>query len=161
MSILTLDASDNSPTIAAVKFYDAIDAYVADMVAEGKLNSEVSKRGYRSTLNAHAAQVANRDPRYVGRADVQRTLALWPHPSTRSVNRAKLVSFYDWLMQEGHRKDNPARQTRPSRGRPKAKYRLTQPEVVAFLNAASGVRETRAVFLGVCAGLRNAELRGL
>lgn len=111
--------------------------------------------------HAHAAQVANRDPRYVGRADVQRTLALWPHPSTRSVNRAKLVSFYDWLMQEGHRKDNPARQTRPSRGRPKAKYRLTQPEVVAFLNAASGVRETRAVFLGVCAGLRNAELRGL
>lgn len=104
-----------------MRFYDAIDRYIADMRAEGKLNSAVSERGYRGTLNAHADDLTNRDPRYVGRADVQRTLARWPHPSTRSVNRAKLVSFYDWLMQEGHRKDNPARQTRPSRRRPKAK----------------------------------------
>jgi integrase len=96
-----------------------------------------------------------------GRADVQRALARLPHPSTRSVNRAKLVSFYDWLMQEWYRKDHPARQTRPSRRRPKAKYRLTEAELVAFLSAASGLRETRAIFLGVCAGLRNAELRGL
>src|SRR5207253_2415435 len=66
-----------------------------------------------------------------------------------------------WLMQDGYRKDNPARQTRPSRRRPRAKYRLTESELVAFLSAASGLRETRAIFLGVCAGLRNAELRGL
>ena len=144
-----------------MKFYDAIDSYVADMRAEGKLNSPTSERGYRGTLNAHAGDVSNRDPRYIGRADVQRTLARWPHPSTRSVNRAKLVSFYDWLMQEGYRKDNPARQTRPSRRRPKAKYRLTEAEVISILNVASGVRETRAIFLGICAGLRNAELRGL
>ena len=40
-------------------------------------------------------------------------------------------------------------------------YRLTEAEVVALLRAACGVREARAIFIGVCAGLRNAELRGL
>jgi integrase len=39
--------------------------------------------------------------------------------------------------------------------------RLTESEVVLALQAAQWVRERRAIFLGLCAGLRNAELRGL
>jgi integrase/recombinase XerD len=71
------------------------------------------------------------------------------------------VSFYVWTMEEGMRKDNPALQTRRPRRRAKDKYRLTEAEVIAMLEAASGIRERRAIVLGLCAGLRNAELRGL
>jgi integrase/recombinase XerD len=71
------------------------------------------------------------------------------------------VSFYAWAMEEGLRKDNPALQTRRPRRRAKDKYRLTEVEVIAVLQVAQGIRERRAIFLGLCAGLRNAELRGL
>jgi integrase len=144
-----------------MKFYDAIDLYVADMVSEGTFRSPWTERGYRSTLVAHAEDVDNRDPRYVGREDVKRTLTRWPHPSTQSVNRSKLIAFYDWFLQEGYRKDNPARATRRPRRRPKSAYRMNEAEVVALLEAVQTEREARAIFLGVCAGLRNAELRGL
>lgn len=144
-----------------MRFYDAIDAYIADMQAQGRLTSPSSERGYRATLLAHAEEVQNRDPAYVGREDVKHTLRRWPHPNTQGTNRSKLVSFYAWAMEEGIRKDNPALQTRRPRRRPKDKYRLTEAEVIATLQAASGVRERRVIFLGLCAGLRNAELRGL
>ena len=55
---------------------------------------------------------SNRDPARVGREDVKRTLRRWASPNTQGTNRAKLVSFYDWAMEEGIRRDNPARQTR-------------------------------------------------
>lgn len=64
-------------------------------------------------------------------------------------------------MQEGFRKDIPAGQTRAPRRRPKARYRMSEGEVDAFLMAASFSRERRAIYLGICCGLRNAELRGL
>jgi integrase/recombinase XerD len=144
-----------------VKFYDAIDRYVADMVAEGRFTSPRTVSSYRRTLNLHAADVTNRDPRYVGREDVHRTLARWPNPSTRSINRAHLVAFYRWLLQEGHRKDNPAEATRPSRRRPKPRRRLTREEAVAMLDAAESQREIWAVSLLMCAGLRRAEVLGL
>jgi len=139
----------------------AIDLYIADMQAQGRLNSASSARGYRSTLAAHAEDVGNRDPIDVGRDDVKRTLRRWVNANTQGTNRAKLVSFYDWTMEEGLRKDNPARQTRRPRRRPALKYRLTEAEALAVLNAAHGERERGAIFLGLCAGLRNAELRGL
>lgn len=142
-------------------FETAIDLYIADMQAQGRLNSPSSERGYRSTLMAHAEDIQNRDPAYVSREDVKRTLLRWPHPNTQGTNRSKLVSFYDWTMEEGMRKDNPALQTRRPRRRAKDKYRLTEVEVIAMLRAAAGVRERRVIFLGLCAGLRNAELRGL
>ena len=78
------------------------------MRAQGRLNSTSSERGYRSTLVAHAEDVGNRDPAYISRDDVKRTLRRWPHPNTQGTNRSKLVSFYDWAMEEGLRKDNPA-----------------------------------------------------
>ena len=76
-------------------------------------------------------------PSYVGRDDVKRTLRRWTHPNTQRKNRAILVSFYDWAMEEGYRKDNPARQTRPPKSKPPKVYRLTRAEVAAFLAAAA------------------------
>jgi site-specific recombinase XerD len=139
----------------------AIDRYIADMKSQGRLNSASSERGYRSTLDAHAEDVGNRDPHYVGRGDVKRTLRRWAHPNTQATNRSKLVSFYDWTMEEALRKDNPARQTRRPRRRAAEPYRLTARESRALIEAARGTRERRAIYLLLCAGLRNAELRGL
>jgi site-specific recombinase XerD len=144
-----------------MRFYDAIDLYIVDMQTQGRLNSPSSERGYRSTLLAHAEDIQNRDPAYVGREDVKRTLRRWPNANTQGTNRSKLVSFYGWTMEEGLRKANPASQTRRPRRRAADKYRLTEAEVVATLAAARGIRERRAIFLGLCSGLRNAELRGL
>lgn len=157
----SLDGVARSYYNTCMRFYEAIDLYVADMRAQGRLNSPSSERGYRSTLLAHAEDVHNRDPAYVGREDVKRTLRRWPNANTQGTNRSKLVSFYGWTMEEGLRKDNPAEQTRRPRRRAAEKYRLTEAEVIEILAAAQGTRERRAIFLGLCAGLRNAELRGL
>jgi integrase/recombinase XerD len=105
--------------------------------------------------------VNNRDPRYVGVEDVKRTLARWPNPNTRSVNRAKLKSFYAWCVYEGIRKDNPVDGTRPSRRRPIPHRHLNTAEMLAMVEAAEGVRERRAIHLLVLAGLRRSELLGL
>jgi hypothetical protein len=93
----------------------------------------------------------------------RRTLERWPNPNTRRKNRSILVSFYDWAMQELEppRDSNPARQTRPPKVRKPQVYRMTRDEVVAFLHAATTRREQRVAFLGVCAGIRNHELRHL
>ena len=144
-----------------MKFFEAIDWYIGDMRSQGRLNSDSSERGYRSTLEAHAVDVGNRDPSKTGREDVKRTLRRWPNPNTQGTNRAKLVSFYGWAMGEGIRKDNPAQQTPRPRRRRAESYRMTEREAIALLRAARGVRERRAIHLLVCAGLRNAELRGL
>jgi site-specific recombinase XerD len=144
-----------------MRFDQAIDLYIADMQSQGRLNSRSSVVGYRATLVAHGEDVGNRDPAYVGRDDVKRTLRRWQHANTQGTNRSKLVSFYAWTMEEGLRKDNPAQQTRRPRRRPAMKSRLTEREVRAILEAAQSKRERRVIFLGACAGLRNAELRGL
>src|SRR4051794_12669671 len=98
-------------------FGHAIDLYVTDMRAEGRMTSDKTERAYRDCLHAHADDVNNRDPRYTNREDVKRTLRRWTNPNTQRVRRACLVSFYDWAMQELEpgRKDNPARQTRAPR----------------------------------------------
>ena len=144
-----------------MKFSRAIDLYIADMRSEGRINSAASERGYRGTLGHHCDDIKNRDPSYVGREDVKRTLRRWTHPNTQRKNRAVLVSFYDWAMEEGYRNDNPACQTRRPKSKPPKVYRLTRAEAAAFLSAAQTVRERRIAHLGICAGVRNGELRGL
>lgn len=144
-----------------MKLTRTIDAFEADMRSQGRLNSDASVRAYRASLTCHAEDVNNRDPRYTGREDVKRTLARWANPNSQRTRRAHLVSFYDWLMEEGYRKDNPARQTRPPRARQSEVYRLTRDEAARMLASALERREQRAIFLGICAGLRSAELRGL
>lgn len=146
-----------------MKFSEAIDAYVADMRAEGRMTSDPTERSYRSCLDAHADDVDNRDPRYTNRQDVKKTLGRWPNPNTRRTRRAVLVSFYDWAMQELEppRKDNPARQTRPPRATKTTVYRLTRDEAAAFMRTAKTTREQRIAYLGVGAGIRLNEFQGL
>ncbi len=131
------------------------------MRLQGRINSPATERDYRGALKAHAEDVANRDPRYTNREDVKRTLSRWPHPNSRGKQRSIFVSFYDWLVEEGLRPHNPARQTRRPKRRASDIYRLTSDETVALLGATRDRRERRAIWLGICAGLRNAELRGL
>jgi integrase/recombinase XerD len=144
-----------------MRFADAIEAYVEDMQAQGRMNSAKTERSYRDVLYLHAEDCQLRDPRQTTREDCKRTLARWKHATTQANRRSVLVSFYDWLLEEGHRKDNPARQTRRPRKRPAAVYRMTEDECDQLLAAARGTLEQRVVYLGVCAGLRAQELTGL
>lgn len=138
-----------------------IDEFIEDMVAQGRLNSPSSERSYRIALRQHGEDLDNRDPRNATRDHVKSTLRRWSNPNTQGMRRAILVSFYDWMMEEGYRKDNPARQTRrPKRKRP-TKYRMTSEETRRLLRAAETQRERLVVYLGSLAGLRRAELRGL
>lgn len=82
-----------------MKFTAAIDEYLADMKAQGRINSPRTERSYFSRLAMHADDVSNRDPRATGRQDVKRTLRRWSHPNTQANARAILVSFYDWTME--------------------------------------------------------------
>ena len=70
-----------------------------------------------------------------------------------------LVSFYDWMVEEGLRETNPARQVRAPRGREPRVRRLTLDETRAFVAAARGRTERRIAYLAACAGLRCSELK--
>lgn len=144
-----------------MRFDVAIDEYVRDMWSQGRFTSEATERNYRLVLYAHAEDVDNRDPERTGRDDVKRTLRRWSHPNSQRKNRSILVAFYDWMVEEGRRPHNPARQTPRPRRRPPTTHRLSRAEVAALLNAVEGERERRAIYLGVFAGLRNGELRNL
>lgn len=137
-----------------MNFAEAVDRYIADMWSQGRMRSPSTERSYRSILKRHREDVENRDAQYVGRTDVKRTLARCPNPNTQRVGRAVLVSFYDWTMEAGYRKHNPARQTRSPKKQPTHVYRLVREEAVAMLGAARSTRERRAIYLGICAGLR-------
>ena len=71
------------------------------------------------------------------------------------------MSFYDWLVEEGYRPNNPVRQTRRPRRRPSEVRRLSGEEVTRLLGTCNSERERRAIYLLLFAGLRSAELRGL
>jgi integrase/recombinase XerD len=143
-----------------VKFRDSIDEFVVDMRSAGRINSDGTEVSYRSRLLALSDEVKNRDPRLVGREDVKRALRNWSHPNTQHQARSVYVSYFDWMMEEGMRDTNPARQTRRPKRRAAKVYRLTRAEVVAMLDASvADRRERRAVHLGICLGMRNAEMR--
>jgi integrase/recombinase XerC len=142
-------------------FARAIEDYVADMRAFGRLSTERSAQEYRRVLRSHGEDAASADPTTTTREDVKRTLRRWTHPNTQRRRRSVLVSFYDWLVEEGMRLDNPARQTRSPRGRQPWVKRMTLEEVRLFLAAARGRTERRVAYLGICAGLRRNELRQL
>jgi len=144
-----------------MRFDVAIDEYVRDMWSQGRFNSGSTERNYRLVLYAHAVDVDNRDPERTGRDDVRQTLRRWSHPNSQRKNRSILIAFYDWMVEEGRRPHNPARQTPRPRKRPVTTHRLSRDEIAALLNAVENEREQRVIFLGVFAGLRNGELRGL
>jgi integrase/recombinase XerC len=140
-------------------FAEAIESYLADMRAYGRLTSDRSATEYRRTLRRHGEDTEACDPLTTTRDDVKRTLRRWTHPNTQRRMRSMLVSFYDWLVEEGIRPDNPARQTRAPRAREAHVHRLTLEETSRLLSAARGRTERRIAYLGVCAGLRRNELR--
>jgi len=144
-----------------MKFSDAINLFIADWTSQGRLRSPRSELAYRATLYLHSEDIGNRDPSKTGRDDVKTTLARWANPNTQYTRRAHLVSFYDWCMEEGLRETNPARQTPRPRKRPVNVYRLTRAECLALIDATQGIRERRAILLGLLVGARNQELRGL
>lgn len=144
-----------------MRFLDAVDEYVYDARSSGRMTSDNTERHYRDVLGWHGEDIDFKDPRFTDRDNVKATLRRWTNPNTYRTRRATLVSFYDWMMEEGHRPDNPARQTRSVRRKPVSIYRLTYDEVREFLHAADTTREQRVAYLGVCAGLRLQELRGL
>jgi integrase/recombinase XerC len=144
-----------------MRFDVAIEAYLVEMRAEGRITSVHTEASYRSRLNVLGAQVANRSPHTVGVGDIERTLATWPNPATSQHARSVYVSFCDWCQHKRLMKTNPARGTRPRRVKAPNVYRLSRSEVVALFAACEDRRETRAIRIGCLAGLRNAELCGL
>lgn len=144
-----------------MRFDVGIDLFIADQWTSGRITSKRTEVSYRICLEALAHDVQNRDPRTIGREDVKRTLARWPKPNTQRTRRSIMVSFFQWCMEEGVRKDNPALQTRRPKKQPTTVYRMTMGEALAMLEAAHAGVERRIVHIGICAGLRRDELRYL
>lgn len=78
------------------KFAVAIDAFIADFRAEGRIRSEHTERAYRECLMLHGEDIGWRSPAKTGKADVKRTLARWEHPNTRIQKHAILRSELDF-----------------------------------------------------------------
>lgn len=144
-----------------MRFDASVEMFVRDMRAEGRIASPHTEASYRSRLDVLRKEISNRDPRTIGQDDIVRTLGRWSHPRTGQHARSVYISYFDWLAHSGVRKDNPARATRPRRVKAPNVYRLSRAEVVALFAACQDARETRAIRIGCCAGLRNAELCGL
>jgi integrase len=140
-------------------FDQAVELFIADMRVLGRLTTDRSADEYRRTLLQHAEDAVTADPRATTREDAKRTLRRWRHPNTQRRRRSILVSFYDWMIEEGLRPDNPARQTRAARASEPTVHRLTLEETSRFLAAARAGSERRIAYLGVCAGLRRNEMR--
>ena len=145
-----------------MKFFDAIDEFLADKRQQGRVNSRHTELSYRSRLEHLGETVSNRDPRLVGRDDLKRALRKWQNPNSAAHAHAIYTSFFTWLEEEGHRDTNPARQVSRPRTRQPTVYRLTRGEVVSLLDASMPVRRERwAIHLMLLAGLRRGEVRHL
>ncbi len=134
-----------------------IEDYFRDKRHLGRINSEETVRTCRRVLGLHA-QDTLAGPLRASREDVKRTLARWEHPNTRAREHTVLVSFYDWMLTEGYRPDNPARQVARAKMRKASVYRLTRMEIEAMIAACETQRERRTILLGVCTGARANEL---
>ena len=146
-----------------MKFSRAIDLYIADMRAEGRINSPNTERGYRDTLGAPRRRRRRTATRAHVREDVKRTLRRWPNPNTQRKNRSILVSFYDWAMEEGLPQGQPGAPDAAAEGRkPPKVYRLTRDEVVGVPRRRRRPRRERASRTSASApGSATHELRGL
>jgi hypothetical protein len=96
-----------------VRFARAIDLYVDDQRAEGRINSPHTERAYRDTLARHAEDVRNRDPAYTNRDDVKRT-----QPAGRIPTPARRTGPFSSAFTTGALRRGSGPQTR--RGRPNA-----------------------------------------
>jgi integrase len=143
-----------------IRLDHAIDQFVSDMRAQGRIRSAHTELAYRTKLELHARDVLNRDPAKTGRDDIKRTLGRWEHPNSRNQAHAILRSFYDWAMEEGIRTTNPARQVRTARKKDPDVFRLTRAETMHVLEISRNNRRDRwTAHLGILAGLRAQEIR--
>jgi integrase/recombinase XerD len=142
---------------------EAVDDFIRDLRAQGRIRSPHSELAYRTKLEFHAKDVLNRDPSKVGREDIKRTLSRWDpplSPNSRNQAHAVLRSFYDWCCHEGLRDTNPARMVMPARYKEPQLYRLTRAETLHILQVADeDLRDRWIARLGILAGLRSQELR--
>ena len=122
--------------MAAMTFGQSIDTYLADMQTLGRLRSAHSVRRYGTVLRVHHEDVGRRSPLRTTREDVKLTLARWrPTSSSQANAHSVMTSFYEWTIQEGLRKDNPARQVRRGAVEKPSVYRLTREEATAMMGA--------------------------
>ena len=123
----------------------------------GRLNTDRSIAEYRRTVRKHAEDAGAR-PDATTRDEVKATLRRWSHPNTKRRKRTMLVSFYDWMVEEGLRAENPCPpDPRTERKAPRVR-RLTLDEVLGLAVRGDRRTERRMAFLA-CAGLRCSELR--
>jgi integrase/recombinase XerD len=149
-----------------VKLTAAIEIYVAEMKRAGQMRSRNTELAYRQKLHRFADEVGNRDPRTISRDEIRRFLGHWPHQNSQRQAHAILASFFDFALEEGWRKDNPARQVRRAKPRTPSVYHMTRGEIVQLLTVATELRKDRRrdywlAHLGCCAGLRSQEILGL
>lgn len=148
--------STPTPTFGA-----AVDAYIRDQRQFGRMNGKNSDLRYRAVLRLHHEDIgARRGPLRTDREDVKRTLARWRGNSQYNAHSV-LISFYDWAMQEGLRKDNPARMVRRTKLDRPSVYRLTRAEASAIMDACENARERRVIYIGLLTGARVGELAAL
>jgi hypothetical protein len=95
---------------AAVRFSQAIDLYIADQRAEGRINSDRTEREYRYVLGRHADDVDNRDPAYTNRTTSSGRWAtgLIPTPGP-STGRSSSASTSGWSKMAAGPRTRPAR----------------------------------------------------
>lgn len=156
MTVADLPANTTPDTFEAT-----INAYLRDQRQYGQINSENTERAYGSTLRLHAQDSASCGPLGTDREHVKLTLARWENPNSRSRGHSVLTSFYDWMLTEGYRKDNPARQVRKAKVSAPSVYRLTRSETRALIDACETQRERRVILIGLCTGARVNEMVGL
>jgi integrase/recombinase XerD len=145
---------------ARVRFARAIDRFLDDMRTTGRITSKGSERAYTDVLRWHEQDSETPDPCKTTREDVRRTLRRWTG-NTQATRHSILAAFYRWLVREGYRKDSPADQLPRTRKRKADVPRLRQDEALALTMACETARERRVIYLGLFAGLRSQELRGL
>ena len=136
-----------------------IDEYVADQTASGRFNSPSTEVNYRGRLEVLRDVSADKPPDELSRADVKRALKRWS-PNTARTAHSIYRSFFDWMVEEGYRPDNPARQVKRVKPRPVSTTRMTREEVARVLDVSrSDIRDYRAAHLMACAGGRANEVR--
>src|SRR3954451_7351087 len=113
------------------------------MKRAGQMRSSNTELAYRQKLHRFADEIGNRDPRTVSRDEIRAFLGHWPHQNSQRQAHAILASFFDFALEEGWRKDNPARQVRRARAKTPAVYRMTRGEVVQLLQASNEKRRDK------------------
>jgi integrase len=146
-----------------VKLTHAIEIYVAEMKRAGQMRPQHRARVRDRSCTASPT---SRQPRPVAPSAATRSALPRPlaHQNSQRQAHAILNSFFDFALEEGWRKDNPARQVR--RAKPPHPERLPhdprRDRPAAHLAESNDRRRDYwLAHLGCCAGLRSQEILGV